>query len=242
MGRQVAAEWIKARSLRSIWMLIGIAIIGLIVGALTGLINPHDSAREQTLNTLSGSSLTLLVVTVIGVFLAASEYGSKAIVSTYTVTPDRRRVVLAKAIVAAAIAVVVGVLSVPVARLVAAVFFGVGGAGEWDASFGTAFHYGYGTILAFAGFAVIGLAIGVLSRSVAIGVAIVFFGIFIIDGLLGSVSVYSEYSVTSPATALLDPDVHQSRFPRFGPAVALMFLYAGILTWLAVVVERRRDV
>ena len=243
MGRQIAAEWIKARSLRSIWVLIAVAVLGLVAQALDGLITFRDaSAGEQTLNALSGSSLTLLVVTLIGVLIAASEYGSKAIVSTYTVTPDRRRVIFAKAIVAVAIAVAVGVLSVPVARLVAAVYFGVGGSGELDASFGTAFLYGYGTILAFAGFAVIGLAIGVLSRSVAVGVAIVFVGIFVVDSLIGSVSVYSEYSLTSISAVLLDPDVHQSRFPRFGPAVALMLLYAGVLTALAVAVERRRDV
>ena len=88
----------------------------------------------------------------------------------------------------------------------------------------------------------IGLAIGVLSRSVAIGVAIVFVGIFVVDSLIGSVTFYSEYSLTSVAAALLDPDVHQSRSPQFGSAVALMFLYAGVLSALAVVVERRRDV
>src|SRR5439155_1230820 len=82
---------------------------------------------------------------------------------------DATRVILAKAVIAAALAIALGVLSVPVARLVAAAWYGFGGAGSWDASLGTAIHYGYGTVIAYAGFAMLGVVIGVLTRSVGIG-------------------------------------------------------------------------
>jgi ABC-2 type transport system permease protein len=243
MGRQVAAEWIKARSLRSTWVLVGLAVLGLIVQALQGVIGyPGESDRAQTLDVMSGSGLTLVVVTILGVFLAANEYGSKSVVSTYTVTADRARVIVAKALVALAIAAAIGLLSVPLARLVAAIWFALGGAGHWDAGLGTAVHYGYGTMISYAGFAVVGVAIGVLARSVAIGVGVAFVGLFVLDALLGSVSFYSEYAFTAVAEVLNNPDVHQGGFPRFGSAVALMVLYAGLLTAIGVGVERRRDV
>jgi ABC-2 type transport system permease protein len=243
MGHQIAAEWIKARSLRSIWVLAGLALVGEIAQALTGAVGYEGTAAQpQTLDVMSGSGLTLLVVTIIGVLLAASEYGSKSIVSTYTVTANRRRVVVAKALVALAIAAAIGLLSVPIARLVAAIWFALGGAGHWDAGFGTAVHYDYGTMIAFAGFAVVGVAIGVLARSVAIGVGVAFFGLFVLDSILGSVSFYSEYSFTAAAEVLNNPDVRQGGLPRFGSAIALIALYAGLLTAIGVGVERRRDV
>jgi ABC-2 type transport system permease protein len=243
MGRQIAAEWIKARSLRSTWVLIGLAAIGLIAQALQGSIGYEGAAAgRQTFDVMSGSGLTLVVVTIIGVLLAASEYGSKSIVSTYTVTGDRRRVIVAKAVVALAIAAAIGLLSVPLARLVAVIWFALGGAGHWDAGLGTAVHYGYGTMIAYAGFAVVGVAIGVLARSIAIGVGVAFFGLFVLDSILGSVSFYSEYSFTAAAEVLNNPDVHSAGLPRFGSAIALMALYAGLLTAIGVGVERRRDV
>jgi ABC-2 type transport system permease protein len=243
MGNQIRAEWIKARSLRSTWVLAGIAVLGLVVQAVSAVITfRHEPARVQSLNVLSGSQLTLILVTILGVMLAASEYSSKSIISTYTVTGDRARVVVAKAIVAALIAAAIGVLSVPLARLVAALWFAFGGGGSWDAGIGTAIHYGYGTVIAYAGFAAVGVAIGVLARSVGIGVGIAFFGLFILDSILGSVSFYSEYAFTSVASTLLDPDVHQSRFPLFGSAIALMAFYASVLAAVAVAGERHRDV
>lgn len=243
MSNQIKAEWIKARSLRSTWILLAIALLTMVVGALTGVITfRHEGDRVQTLNALSGSQFTLVVLTILGVILSASEYGSKAIISTYTVTADRVRVILAKSVVAGLLGIAVGVLSVPIARLVAAVFFGFGGDGGWDADVGKMLHYGYGIVLAYAGFAVIGVFIGTLCRSVALGVGVAFVGIFIVDSMLGSISVYSEYALTSVVSVLVDPDVHQSRYPLFGSAIALLALYLGLLGFIASMVERNRDV
>lgn len=243
MGRQLKAEWIKARSLRSTWILLAIAVLGLLAQVVSGVVSfRHEPARIQTLNALSGSSLTLVVVTILGVLMAATEYSSKAIISTYTVTADRARVILAKGIVAAALAAAVGVLSVPVARIVAAILFGFGVDGHWDAGLGTAIHYGYGTVLAYAGFAVIGVVIGTVARSVGIGVGAAFVLIFILDSLLASVSFYAEYALTATSTVLLDPDNSAGRLPAFGGAIGMLLIYTGVVTAIGIAIERRRDV
>jgi ABC-2 type transport system permease protein len=241
--RQVKAEWIKARSLRSTWFLCGIALLAMIAQVVSAVLSyKHEPEHVQTLNALSGSTFTLIVVTMLGVFLAATEYSSKAIITTYTVTAHRARVVIAKVIVAAGFAAVIGIISVPLARLVAAIMFGVGVDGGWDAGIGTAVHYGYGAVVAYAGFAAIGVVVGTLSRSIGIGIGAVFVVIFFLDALLGSVSFYSEYALNSTATVLLNPDGATGKLPAFGGSVALLVLYSAVLAWVAVEIERRRDV
>jgi hypothetical protein len=243
IGRQIRSEWIKAASLRATWIIFGIGVIGLIAQALTGVISfRHDSHHIQSLNALSGSNMTLIVVMVLGVVLTANEYGSKSIISTYTTTPNRAVVVVAKTVVAMLFGVALGVLSVPIARLVAALWFAFGGGGGWDASLATSVHYGYGTVIAYAGFAVLGVVAGVLVRSVGVGISVAFVVIFILDSLLASVSFYSEYAVNSAAATLLNPDIHQGRLPLFGSAIALLAFYCFVLVLFASGVERYRDV
>jgi ABC-2 type transport system permease protein len=242
MGRQVKAEWIKARSLRSTWIIIGLSIVGIVAQAITALVTGGTSDPHGTsLGVMSGSTLTLVLMVVIGAMITASEYSQKSIITTYTVTPDRIRPLIAKAVVIVGIALVIGLISVPLSRVIAAIWFALG-SGSWDADVGTAIHYDYGTMLAYAGFGVMGVMIGVLARSTAIGVGIAFAAIFVVDPLLAGVSTYSEYALTSTAASLMDPDVHHSTQPRFGSAIALLVLYTVVLGTVAVFVERRRDV
>ena len=38
MDRQIKSEWIKASSVRSTWVLIGLSIVGIVAQAITALI------------------------------------------------------------------------------------------------------------------------------------------------------------------------------------------------------------
>ena len=242
MGREVKAEWIKARSLRSTWIILALAIVGIVAQAITALVTGSSSDATTTRGVMSGSTYTLVLMVIIGAMITATEYSQKSIITTYTITPERWRPLIAKAIVIVGIGLVVGLLSVPISRLVAAIWYAAG-SGSWDAGLGTAIHYDYGIMLTYAGFGVLGVMIGVLCRSTAIGVAVAFAAIFIIDPLLASVTTYSEYSVTSVATTLMDPDVRQaSSQPEFGSAIALLVVYVVVLSGIAVAIEHRRDV
>ena len=241
MGREIRAEWIKARSLRSTWVIVGLSIVGIVAQAITALVTGASTDHATSLGIMSGSTFTLVLMVVIGSMMAATEYSQKSIISTYTATPARWRPIVAKTIVIMGIALAIGLLSVPLSRLIAAIWFAAG-SGSWDAGVGTAIHYGYGTMLAYAGFAALGVMIGVLCRSTAIGVGIAFAAIFIVDPLLAGITRYSEYSVTAIAASLMDPDVHSTSQPRFGSAIALLVFYAIVLGGIAIAVERRRDV
>jgi ABC-2 type transport system permease protein len=243
VGRQVKAEWIKARSLRSTWIIVGLSVLGIVAQAITALVKGQVSDPSGTTqDIMSGSAYTLVLMVIIGVIVTATEYSQKSIISTYTVTPERWRPIVAKTIVVIGIALVIGAFSVPISRLVAAIWYAAG-SGSWDAGIGTAIHYAYGTMLTYAGFAAFGVMIGVLVRSTAIGIGIAFAALFIIDPLSAGVTRYSEYSVTSIATTLTDPDAQNAATqPRFGSAIALLVLYVLVLSAIAIAIERRRDV
>ena len=149
--------------------------------------------------------------------------------------------VLAKAIVVGAVALALGLLSVPLSRLLAAIWFAFG-EGDWNADFGTAAHYAIGTMVAFAGFSALGVMTGTLARSPALGVGIALGVLVAIDPLLGSFSFYSEYSLSGASQTVLDPDNRQSHQPLFGSAIALLALYAVVLTAVTLTIERERDV
>jgi ABC-2 type transport system permease protein len=241
VARQIRAEWIKARSLRSTWIIVGLAIVGIVAQAITALVSGGSGDHSVSLGVMSGSTFTLVLMVVIGAMLSAGEYSQKSIISTYTASPDRWRPLLGKAMVIAGIGLAIGLVSVPLSRLIAAIWFAFG-SGSWDAAVGTAIHYGYGIMLAYAGFGVFGVMIGILCRSTAIGVGIGFAVLFVVDPLLAGITRYSEYSFTGIGGALADPDTYVSGQPRFGSAIGLLVLYALILAGVAIAVEHRRDV
>jgi len=242
MSRQIASEWIKLRSLPSTWFLVAIGLIMMVVQAVVALvtIKDHDS-HELALGVMSGSSVTLIVIVGLGVTVAAAEYSQKSIITTYTVTPSRWRVVIARTIVIAGVALALGLLSAPLGRLVAAIWFTFG-EGSWNADFSDAVKYAVGIMIAYVGFSVLGVMIGTLARSPGLGVGIAFGLLFLVDPLLGSFSFYSEYATSTAAQTLLDPDNRQSNQPLFGSAIALLALYAVILGSVTLGVEDRRDV
>jgi len=93
-----------------------------------------------------------------------------------------------------------------------------------------------------AGFSALGVMTGTLARSPALGVGIALGVLVAIDPLLGSFSFYSEYSLSGASQTLLDPDNRQSHQPLFGSAIALLALYAVVLTAVTLTIERERDV
>ena len=242
MGRQISSEWIKLRSLWSTWFLVGIGVVGIVTQAVVGLITIKDHASEGlALDVMSGSGVTLIVVVLLGVTAAAAEYSQKSIITTYTVTPARWRVLLAKSIVVAGVALALGLLSVPLSRLIAAIWFAFGD-GSWAASFGDAVKYAVGIMVGYVGFSILGVMVGTLARSPALGVGIAFGVLFVIAPILGSFTFYSEYSPSAASETLLDPDQRQSNEPLFGSAIALLGLYAVVLAAITAPIESRRDV
>jgi ABC-2 type transport system permease protein len=103
--RAITSEWIKWKSLRSTWAVLGVAVgamvlIGLIVAYntrhITGNLQPNDLAPSAT---LQGFYLGQLLMGSLGVLFVSGEYSTGMIRSTLAAVPKRVPVLWAKLVV-----------------------------------------------------------------------------------------------------------------------------------------------
>ncbi|WP_033296388.1 ABC transporter permease [Amycolatopsis jejuensis] len=112
------SEWIKLRSLRSTWYtLAGLFAAGIGITALSTASAGADYARatvaeratwDPTALSLKSFLIAQLIIGVLGVLVVTSEYATGLIQSSLTATPRRSRLLAAKVLLAASIAVVAG--------------------------------------------------------------------------------------------------------------------------------------
>ena len=105
------SEWTKLKSVRSTWVLLGLAaVIGIGMSMLFTFasttsfhtMSAADRAKYDAAGaTRVGIDLSVILFVVFGALAAATEFSSGMIRLTLTVTPNRLRVLLAKAIVVA---------------------------------------------------------------------------------------------------------------------------------------------
>ena len=171
------SEFTKLISLRSTKLLIGLAI--LVSMALTALLavvigetfngwHPIDKLKFDPVDSAGvGGIVTAILFLVLGVKAATSEYGSGMIRLTLTATPQRWRVLAAKALVVMAITAVAGLLSVVGMLLTATLIFGSYGLATPDLAGHDAVKLLLvGTLLA-PQFPLIGMTLGLALRSTA---------------------------------------------------------------------------
>jgi ABC-2 type transport system permease protein len=133
-GALLQSEWTKLRSVRSTWILVGLAI-GLSIGfsAVIALVSgmTHDSwndavrARfDPTLTTLSGWLFGMILMITLAVTSVTSEYSSRMVRTTFILNPQRHRVFAAKAIVLALFGLAITTIAIPGMFLVSQPIFG----------------------------------------------------------------------------------------------------------------------
>lgn len=125
------------------------------------------SAVEATTVTTTRTSVTTIVVGLLGVLCVSSDRRSGGLELAVVIEPDRSRVVLAKALVAAAAGASLGLTALAANTLVAVAVLGRSGlvADAWSW-----LGLGAGAVCVHAGWAVIGVAIGLLVRSTSAAV------------------------------------------------------------------------
>ena len=190
------SEWIKLASLRSIrWSIITMLLVSAAGAALMSFaMVDTGSVDADTLPTLLaqsatfGSNITVLIMGVIGVLAATSEYSSGMILSTLSATPRRGLLLTAKALVVAGIAFVVGGLSTLGGGVIAALFMGGDAFGVLVSPAVLASMLGTTIYLTLA--TLLSLGIGVIFRSVAGAISVVVLLLFV------STLVFQILSVT----------------------------------------------
>lgn len=180
-------EWIKARSLRSTWLLCG-AIIALMIafGVIAALVQGAESASDSVMTTMSGSNITVLVIGILGCLMGAREYSSRMIVTTMTAVPRRWKVIVAKATVLGGIAIFSSLLAVAGAFFVGSAVLSANG--DPAAGLGDPDVVGelLGMVFYLTSVALIGLGVGLLLRNVAGSIGILTAGLLLVPGLMAS--------------------------------------------------------
>lgn len=116
----LSAEWIKLRSLRSTYAVLGFGAFVVIGFAITRSENTVDqwssldavtrAAFPPLANAFNGLTIGVLMIVAgsLGALSIVGEYGNGLIRTTFTAVPDRTRVIAAKALVLTATMLVVG--------------------------------------------------------------------------------------------------------------------------------------
>jgi ABC-type transport system involved in multi-copper enzyme maturation permease subunit len=177
MSKTLRSEWTKLVSLRSTKLLVGLAILVSVL--LTGLVavvvgetwDGMHAADRLTFDPVDmasvGTIVTAILFLVLGVKAATSEYGSGMMRLTLTATPQRWRVLAAKALVVMAITALAGLVSVLGMLLAASVILGAYGVPTPDLGGHDAVSLMLVGCLLAPQFPLIGMTLGLALRSTA---------------------------------------------------------------------------
>ena len=259
-GGLLAAEWIKLRSLRSTWAVLGFGafvVIGFAVSRSENTVQswPEFDAVTQHAFAPMGDAFNGLIVSVLmivagsmGALSIVGEYANGMIRTTFTAVPDRTRVIAAKVLVLGVVMLVFGVV--------------VSGAAFWSSqAILSGLHIGLSigdpvvfravaaTALLVPVSALIGLGIGAIARHIAFAIVGVCAVLVVIPGSYRANSYlwYDHIMNTFPYvcwTRLVSP----RNFPPSVPVPTIGLAWSMYVVWpvLAVLVTvllvRRKDV
>lgn len=246
LGRAVKAEWIKWRSLRSTWAVLGAAVVGMLaIGLVIGL-NTRHLTGNQDANDLASSAplqgyfLGQLLIGALGVMFVSSEFSTGMIRSTFAAVPKRQPVLWAKlavffAITAAAMTVATFLLSQAVISQ-SRPGFSLADPGVWRYVLGSSLY------MVLAG--VIGGMIAWMVRSTPGSLVSFFALIFVVPqlfGLFGSTGKHIAQFFPSQAGEAFT--VAQPDAPHLSPGAGVLVLcvWAAVAIIAASATLRRRD-
>lgn len=139
-GTTLMSEWTKLRSVRSTWIMIGIAVVfsialsaavALVMGLTSEPIDTFSEADRVMSDPVTGSMpgmlISLIILIVLGVTAGSAEYSSGMIRTTFIVNPHRIRVFGAKAIIVALLGVGIHAIAIPGMFLVSQAIYGANG-------------------------------------------------------------------------------------------------------------------
>jgi len=244
MRAVLAAELLKLRTTRTVWLLLAgslgltvLAVAGAIVVAGDGALDLTSERGVRTVLHVSASGA--LFVLVLGVIISAGEYRQRTVTDTFLTTPQRWRVIVAKVTIAALVGTLFGALSAGVAIAVAnhlyaakGLAFPLGSADAWSVIFGSVFYA--------AVFGAIGAATGSLLRNQVAAIVGWLAWLFVVESIvLGIAPSIGRWLPAAAGRALVrDPD--GDLLPQ-STAALVMVIYVVAVVAMAIVTDRHRD-
>lgn len=262
-ARVVRSEWIKFTTLRSTLWIVALTIVSMVGlsalmawGFTFGLDEANNggaaAADQPEFPTAGGLALVAvtfsysmgqIVVAVLGVLIATSEYATGQIRSTLAAVPTRLPVLLAKALVGAVAAFVIGALAIVGCVLVTNAFLSGYGM-ELDLSAEGAWRSVVGVPLYLTGIALFGMALGFLLRHTAGAISLVL-GVLMVLPIVGMIPVdwlqdLADYLPAAAGERLIMGDIPGAALTPW-QGFAVLGGYVVVLFGLAGVLLRRRD-
>ncbi len=248
----IASEWLKARTVRSHWVLLIIAIaFPLVISTLVGIFNPDPqfmSYRELGSMTTGTGVVSLLLLTSLWVINLTSEFTHGTIRVTYAAVPARWKIILSKAVVGAVVTTVVMTVLFWSTFTVGAALLNRRGAPIIVSGW---LGHTIGVWVALVSLAVIvswfGLGLGVLIKNSPVAIVVVLLWPLIIENLIALALTLSGIETASkwmPYQAAIQTVDNDSGFrDSLGRPWAHLYFAAFALAILAigVAVDRRRD-
>lgn len=121
-GATLRSEWTKVRSVRSTWIIVGLAILlsigtsALVSFVIGATVNDWDDSglgvSGPAQSSMTGMPFRLILLIVLGVTSVTSEYSSGMIRTTFVVNPRRLHVLAAKAFIVGLLGIMVGAITV----------------------------------------------------------------------------------------------------------------------------------
>lgn len=257
MRRSLKAEFRKLWYQRSTWGLLVasalFAALSTVSSAAALKLAPEAAMANISLETQSAMEVVLgkataayLIALIIGIRIAAGEFRHSTAIATYLAQPHRSRVLGAKLIVGAAAGVA--------AQLIGFIF-GVGAVQVYLLNT-PHFSVSPGTYLRFLGvgllsgivMAIVGVAVGSLVRSVTAAITASLLWLLVGESLLVVFADWiGKWLITGAITAMFNLSIETPavQFKDFLPpwgGVAMLLLYAGVFSTLAMFTTMRRDV
>jgi ABC-2 type transport system permease protein len=238
------AEFLKLRTVRSPWLLLGAAPL-IVVAGVSGLVVSNGHTPHETLQSgaLAHVGLTSVMTLVFGILAVAGEHRHKTITDTYLSTPRRGRVIQAKLAVATLVGGLCGVLASGVGVVTAAAWWASKGA-SFSWSDGQMWQTIGGSIAWNAAFAAIGVGVGALIRNLAGAIAAALAWLALVEGILSQlVGSLSRWLPFNAGLALGGSGRAASAdlLSRWAGGLVLA-AYAVLFAALAVATTTRRDV
>ena len=261
-GSMLQSEWTKLRSVRSTWILTGLAVVLSIgfsaaIALVMGLTSePFDTWSEAdrvmsdpVMSSMPGLLFSLILLIVLGVTAVSSEYSSSTIRTTFIVNPHRVRVFVAKAVIVGLLGVVVHAIAVPGMFLASQAIYGSYGletAGVTDSD-ATRFLLVVALVVPLT-YTLISLSFAYLLRGTAVAITAAIGFLFLTSNLVPLLPAWIQQHVFR-----FLPDVATNSLSGFTPPGEVTYLSPlpasiVVFTWLvgslaaAAFVLNRRDV
>lgn len=257
--RLVAAEWVKARSLRSTWWILALGVVAfpalaaLRASSVAAIAEDAYGHLVGPVYVTSGVALGQLAFCALAVVLVTGEHRTGQVRSTFAAAPGRVGALWAKATVTVALVLAAGVVAVAAGWAAAAPWFAPTGM-TVDLSRADHARLVLGVPLYLAALVALAHGIGAVVRSSAAGITVVLGLVFVVENALGLVpwAPVRDLAAFLPTTAgarLITDDGTGSVVTAGGGVVLSPWAGFGVLVaWVvavgvvASVLVRRRDV